>query len=344
MKLKPIILVLVIVLAGAALVVHKKRQLAEEKPAAAMPVVVSLREVKTAPVILTEPTIADVLAVKDAVLSSRLSAYVVSLPLFEGQAFKRGTVLVRLAMSADGHGPMLDNSLQAEQSAAASGYRAEEERLQRSRKLYDIGGVSLEQLQATEVATAAAKARLVASRENLHNTTLTAPFDGVVSQRLVQSGDLATPGKPLLKVVDMSAGVRLVLDMPDGVVPAGLLAGGQTLPLTPWPEASPQGSRRYEARTFAPGFAPGSRAPVKAVLFSGPGILIPRGCTLNSDAHQATVLRISDGKAMPLSLVLAAQGEQGAVTLDIHVQGAIACASPDILARLQAGAPFTAGK
>jgi hypothetical protein len=344
MKKKPIVIVLAIVAVGVALVVHKKMQLAQEKPPGITPVVVSVRYLKTAPVILTQSTVAEVLAVRDAVLSSKLTAYVVSLPLFEGQHFKRGALLARLDMTSGGEGRQPGNSLAAEVTAANSAFRAEEDRLQRSRKLQAIGGVSLEQLQAAEAAEAAARARLMASRENLSNTTLAAPFDGVVSQRLVQPGDLATPGKPLLKLVDASAGVRLVVDMPEGVVPMGLMVGGKTLPLVPWPEASPQGSRRYEARTAAGGFTPGSRASVKVALFSGPGILIPRECGLSSNLRQATVLRVSGAKATPLAVALNAQGEEGAVTQDSRVQGAVACASPDILARLEAGTPFVAGK
>ncbi len=339
---KPILVILAVVAVGAALIIHKRMQLRKETPPDVAPVVVSVQQAKPTAVTLTQPTVADVLAVRDSVLASRLTGYVAALPFFEGSRFKRGELLAKLDMVLSSGTSSQGDSLAADLAASESASVAASERLQRSRRLHEIGGVSTEQLQADEAAAMAARARLAVARENLRNATLAAPFDGMVSQRFVQQGDLATPGKPLLKIVDTAAGMRLVVNMPEGVAPVGLMVGSKTLPVTPWPEASPQGSRRYEARAPADGFTPGSRAAVKAVLFSGQGILIPRGCTLNSDGRHATVLRIEGKKAVPLELSLQAEGEEGAVTLDARAAGALACASPDILARLEAGVPFAA--
>jgi multidrug efflux pump subunit AcrA (membrane-fusion protein) len=340
---KTIVLSLIVVAAGVGLVIKKRSQLAAEPAPTVTPVVISRLETKPASVMLTQSSVADVLAVRDTVLSSRLTGYIAALPFFEGDRFKRGALLAKLDMSASGSSSSQGDSLSADLVASESALVAMQEKLQRSRKLHELGGVSTEQLQADEAATAAARARLAVSRENLHNATLVAPFDGMVSQRLAQPGDLATPGKPLLKIMDIQAGLRLVVNMPEQVTPVALIAQGKTLPLTPWPEASAQGAHRYEARTAAEGFTPGSRTAVKVVLFSGQGLLIPRGCTLSSNGRHATVLRIEGDKLVPLDLELQADGEEGGVTQDSRASGILACASPDILARLQAGAPFTVG-
>ena len=344
LPVKSILATLVVVVAGAALVIGKKSRLAQEPPPATSPVVVTLRNLAATPVTITQSTVADVLALRDTVLSSRLSAYVVSLPLFEGERFRRGQVLARLDTSATGAGQSQGNSLTTDTASAESAYKAESARLQRSRRLHEIGGVSMEQLQAAEAAEAAARARLALARENLGNATIVAPFDGQVSQRLVQPGDLVTPGKPMLKLIDTAAGVRLVVNMPEGRLPVGLRIGDQTLPLRPWPEASPQGGQRFEARTATAGFVPGSRAPVRSVVFSGEGIAVPNECTLGSDGRHATLLRVVDRKVTPITVDIVAEGEEGGVTRDERAAGAIACASPDILARLEAGAPFIVGR
>lgn len=340
---KSIVVALVIVAIGVALVARKRSQLAQEMPPAQIPVVISAQAIQAADVTLTQSTIAEVLAVRDSVLSSRLNAYVSALPFFEGDPFKRGTLLVKLDMSLSDSMPTQGDSLHADFAAAESTYLAGQDRLQRSRKLYEIGGVSTEQLQADEAAVAAARTRLSVARENLHNATLLAPFDGMVSQRFVQPGDLVTPGKPLLKIIDIDAGMRLVVNMPQHIVPVAVQTQGKNLPVTAWPEASAQGARRYEARVAAAGYTPGSRTALKVVLFAGQGILIPRGCTLNSDGTHATVLRIEDKQAKPIEITVQAEGEEGLVTQDANATGMLACASPDILARLEAGAPFTAG-
>jgi len=349
MKKKAVIVLILVAVVGAgvALVMKKRHQLAQETTPQTLPVVVTTQTLKTGPVALTLRTTADVQAVRDSMVSSRLTAYVTALPLFEGERFKRGDLLARLDMSPPGQGQAQGqsqgSSLDADLAAAESNLKAEQERLRRAQVLYPIQGVSQEQLQSAEAAFAAARARHAAARENLRNATVTAPFAGVVSQRLVQPGDLATPGKPLLKIVDTRSGNRLLVSVPETVQPTGLRVGGQTLPLRPWPEAGPQGLRRYEARTQDGAFIPGARIEVRTVVFeSSQALFLPRACLFNDDGKSATVLRLPDDKKVePLRIALAAAGEEGAATLDNRLHGQrVACASPDILTRLAAGVPF----
>jgi hypothetical protein len=344
MKKKIIVLLVILVLVGSAIgLIEKKRSLlAQETPPKVLSQVVEARRLQSGPVSLTLRTTADVEAVRDNVVSSRLTAYVIALPLFEGDRFKRGDLLARLDMS-----PSLmqaqGSSLDADLAAAASSLKAEQDRLSRAQALYQIQGVSQEQLQATEAAFAAAQARHAAARENLRNATVTAPFDGTISQRLVQPGDLVTPGKPLLKIIDTGSGNRLLVNMPETVHPTELRVGGQSMPLHPWPEAGPQGLRRYEARTKGGAFIPGSRIEVQATIFqSDRAVFLPRSCLYNDDGHSATVLRLIDDKTSePLSIILAAAGEEGNATLDSRLIGQrVVCASPDILIRLASGVPF----
>lgn len=345
MKKKAIVVLILVVVVGAgvALIMKKRQQLAQETTPQTMPVVVTALTLQTGPVALTLRTTADVLAVRDSVVSSRLTAYVTALPLFEGDRFKRGDLLARLDMSPPGQGQGQGGSLDADLAAAESNLKAEQERQRRAQTLYPIQAISQEQLQSAEAAFAAARARHAVARENLRNAKVTAPFDGVVSQRLVQPGDLATPGKPLLKIVDTSSGNRLLVSVPESIQPAALRVGGQTLPLRPWPEAGPQGLRRYEARTQDGAFIPGARIEVRTVVFqSSQALFLPRACLFNDDGKSATVLRLPDDKKVePLRIALAAAGEEGVATLDNRLAGSrVACASPDILTRLAAGVSF----
>ncbi|MDP2962978.1 MAG: HlyD family efflux transporter periplasmic adaptor subunit [Sulfurimicrobium sp.] len=340
-KIIPLLLIVALIGAGVVLVKKKRSKLAQEIPPQTLAVVVEARQLQAGPVGLTRRTTADVVALHENVVSSRLTAYVTALPLFEGERFKRGDLLVKLDMSLSGSQPQ-GSSLAADLAAAESALKAEQARLQRTRQLHQIGGVSLELLQAAEAASAAAQARHAVARENLRNASVTAPFDGVVSQRLVQPGDLATPGKPLLKITDTAAGNRLLITLPTGLQPTALKAGGQTLPLQAWPEATPQGLRRFEARATS-GFAPGTRVDALAVIYQAPqAVLLPRACLFNSDVHGATVLRLGEqDKLESLNVQLAAEGEEGAASLDPRLASQrVVCASPDILTRLAAGTAF----
>lgn len=373
-KIISVLVILALVGAGVVLVKKKRQQLAETPAPQVLPVVVEAQTLQTAKVALTQRTVADVQPLRDGVLASRLSAYVTALPLFEGDKFRKGAVLVKLDASqaeADWQRAeanlaqvrLQESTLAAEWAAAESTLKAEQERTRRVQALYKIQGVSLEQMQLAEASLAAVRARhaaaaaamqnyqallqansaaQVAARENLRYATLTAPFDGVVSQRLVQPGDLVTPGKPLLKIIDSSAGNRLLVNVPEHLRPVALKLDAQTLPLRPWPEASAQGLRRFEARTGEGGLLPGARIEAQVVIFqSEQAVFLPRQCLLGDDGRTASVLRLKGDRIETQRVTLAASGEEGAATLDAGLaQQRIACASPDILTRLAAGVPF----
>ena len=57
---------------------------------------------------------------------------------------------------------------------------------------------------------------------------VTAPFAGRVASRLVEAGDLAAPGRPLV-TVESATGRRLVVQVPAATVAASGLKAGQTL-------------------------------------------------------------------------------------------------------------------
>lgn len=368
------LVILAFVGGGVVLVKKKREQLAAEPVPVSLPVVVEEKVLQAGPVSLSQRTVAEVQALRDTVLASRLTAYVTDLPLFEGERFRKGALLAKLDASqaeadlqrADANlaqTRLQESTLAAELAAAESTLKAEQERTQRLQALYKIQGVALEQMQIAEAALAGVRARHAAasaavqnfkallqantaareaSRENLRYGMMNAPFDGVVSQRLAQPGDLATPGKPLLKIFDTSAGVRLLVSVPERLQPVALRIGEQRFKLQAWPEAGQQGLRRYEARAATGTFLPGSRVEAQVVVFQADNaVFLPRSCLLNDDGRNAAIVTVQDGKAAVKKLTLAASGEEGAVTRDDGLAGQhLACASPDILARLAAGASY----
>lgn len=286
---------------GALLLGSKSQRHAHEMGPSQLPAVVEAKLLTAGHTRLTLPVVADVQSMRDSMVASRLSAYVTALPLFEGGRFKRGDLLVRLDMTPTGDQGQ-GNSLDAELASTESTLKTEQERLRRAKALYEIQGISQEQLQAAEAATAAARSKQMVAKENLRGAIVTAPFDGVVSQRLAQPGDLVTPGKPLLKITDTASGNRLLVNVPGNIQPAGLRLGDQMLPLTPWPEAGLQGMRRYEARSQDGVLVPGTRIDAKLVVFRSPeAVLLPRQCLLNDDGHTATVLALKGGGAENMS-------------------------------------------
>ncbi|HQT27627.1 MAG TPA: hypothetical protein PLK99_13715, partial [Burkholderiales bacterium] len=326
---------------------------AAEKRAEVIPVMVDAIELKSAPVVLTRHVSADVEAQNQAVVMSRLNAYVADMPLSEGDRFKKGDVLMRLdlseALSSLGRSRanlaavrLQRATLAADLASAKSRLGAEEEKYRRTAALYKIGGVSLEALQEMEAEIAAARAAYAASQaamqgygtllaanraevtaaeENLRYGIIRAPFEGAVSRRLVQRGDLVTPGKPLLNLVDTRAGQRLLVDMPVDLAPASLIVSGRTYPLKAWPAAGAQGTRRYEAH--AEGFIPGSRIAVQVVISSQAAFFLPDKCLLDDDGKSASVLRLKDhAHVESVRIALSGEGDEGAASQDSRLAGA----------------------
>ncbi|HEV7913677.1 MAG TPA: efflux RND transporter periplasmic adaptor subunit [Albitalea sp.] len=139
-------------------------------------------------------------------LRAEVSAIVLQVLKENGESVKRGDLLIRLDDTA-----IRDSLASAEESARASGQAFEqaERQVQRLKTLQGQGMTSMQALEDAEVRRnnaqsdlAAARARVVAARQQLRRTEVRAPFDGVVNERKVSAGDTAQIGKELVKVID----------------------------------------------------------------------------------------------------------------------------------------------
>ena len=161
-------------------------------------------------------------------LRAEVSAVVLDVLRENGDVVRQGEVLLRLDETS-----IRDSLASAEASTRAAALAAEQaqRQLQRVSTLRGSGMASAQafddaesRLNNAQSELAAAKARGIAARQQLQRTVVRAPFDGIVSDRKVSSGDTAQVGKELLKVIDPSS-LRL-----EGLVSAdsiGLVSAGQ---------------------------------------------------------------------------------------------------------------------
>jgi RND family efflux transporter MFP subunit len=145
-------------------------------------------------------------AVREARMAAQVPGTVLELNVRAGDRVRAGQTLLRIDARA------------AEQGASASGAQVVVARAQldvaakelaRKRQLHDknyISQAALDQAEAAyraaqaQVDALAAQAQAAQTQARLH--AVQAPFDGVVAQVLVERGDMAMPGKPLLTVYD----------------------------------------------------------------------------------------------------------------------------------------------
>jgi len=171
---------------------------------------------------------------REAALSSRVMATVTAVKVKAGDAVRAGQVLVEIdPQTARGQEAQARGALAQAQAAlalatrnherfkvlAAKGAAAEVE--------LDLARMQFEQAQgAVEQAQGAVEAAASVARES----NVVAPFAGRVAAKLVEVGDLAAPGRPLV-MLESATGRRLTLTVPESVFAAAGLKVGAALPV-----------------------------------------------------------------------------------------------------------------
>ncbi|MFC7433101.1 efflux RND transporter periplasmic adaptor subunit [Hydrogenophaga bisanensis] len=195
----------------AALLVLALTPIIHAQPAASPAAAESLPQVQTASVkdVTVYPE-REAPAVVRARNTSRLAAetagQVLRWTAEAGTSVRRGQVLVQLdPRDAD----LALQQAQAALQSAQTRLKLAGEQLRRARELVAQGFISREALSQRETETAlaqadaaSARAQLASAQRQKDKTTLRAPFDAQVSERLVQVGETVAPGTPAYVLVE----------------------------------------------------------------------------------------------------------------------------------------------
>lgn len=161
-------------------------------------------------------------SIQRASLSFEVSGVVESVSVEVGDAIALGDILAQLETRTFD----LEVNARASELAEARA-RLEEARnnFVRQEQLFADGWVSRSAfdeaqaaLQAAESAVSAAEARLAIARENLADTTLRAPYDGVVADRRVEPSQQVQPGQTVLEIQGRAGGLEVVVSVPETLV------------------------------------------------------------------------------------------------------------------------------
>jgi RND family efflux transporter MFP subunit len=120
---------------------------------------------------------------------------------------KAGDLLVQLRV----------REIQAKLDEALATERQTENDLKRYSTLLEQRVVSQQDFDAVQTRARIAKAATIEAEANLAYATITAPFDGVITRKLADVGDLASPGKPLVELEDTKS-LRLEAGVPEAIV------------------------------------------------------------------------------------------------------------------------------
>lgn len=189
---------------------------------------------------------------------------------------------------------------QLEQARAA--YAAAQSQYQTALSNKGTAGVQTSQAQAAAEAVHAAQAQANILQTEIGQTSLYAPFDGVVTARLMDPGAMASPGNPVLKVSQVNT-VWVNVNVPDEDL--AYVHAGTPVTFT----ASQLGDRKFSANVTTVNAVPtqGTLSYQARIKESNPGDVLRGGMLVSVTVQKQ---RHNNAIVVPRSAV--AQTDQGA--------------------------------
>lgn len=254
---------------------------------------------------------------RSAEIATRMSGTVIEVPVDVGSRVRAGQVVIRLDA--------------ADVTARVSSVRARldlaERSLERMTSLAGDGAASQHELDQATAAAEGARAGMLEAQAQEAYAVVRAPFDGVVTSRSVNPGDLAVPGSPLLTIVAPNA-LKVVAELPaqrSGGLTPGDVVGVRVAGLDgTWPArltrvvpALQSGSRTFRVEATPidtwPGVVPGAYARI-VLIEAGEG---PRWLPADAIVERGQLRGVYalDGDTLRLRWIRLGQSRDGAVQL-----------------------------
>jgi len=229
--------------------------------------------------------VATLQATEQATVAARVNGQVTLLPVEVGSQVAKGALLVKIGAA----------EIAARAASAETLLTQARRNLEREAKLLEVDASTRETVRRLQEQVEVSKAAYDEARTMLEYTTIAAPFAGTVTAKMVEVGDLATVGIPLLRLENVS--LEAVAQVPEQTVRS--LAPGQNLLVS-----VPTAGLEVEAKIseIAPTVDPASRTVrVKLALPLNPGL----------HGGQFARVQFSTGHAATLSVAATALRHNG---------------------------------
>jgi membrane fusion protein, multidrug efflux system len=184
-----------------------KQEEAKEFSPRLTPAAVGVQTVEITAQPLTEEVVGTVRAKWRATLEAKWSGRIVEMPVVLGQKVQQGQKLARLEAS----------EIAARLEQAEASFEQAERDWQRAAALFAQQSVTRAEYDAAQARQRTAKGALAEAKALMSYVEIAAPFEGVVTKKWADAGDLAIPGKPLLDIEDPTA-LQVEADVPETIV------------------------------------------------------------------------------------------------------------------------------
>jgi multidrug efflux pump subunit AcrA (membrane-fusion protein) len=287
---------------------------------------------------LTLPYLALTQNDKDVKLASRIAARVNWIKA-SGSSVDRNEVIARLDNENIQAGI---KSVEAQVGAQETTLKNLETTHQRTLDLLKVEGVSVEQSQAEESKIAGLKSQIESLRQkliDLNNTLtyaiITSPVSGRISKTMVNTGDMAMPGKPVAGI-SANNGFYLLVRVPTDLKIYGVMLNNKMYEAILL-HSTFNSLAEYKVYVDHGEMTTGNRVELDVVVYKGKAIKLPFDAVLNRDGKSYVLVRNGE-RAFARAINPVQSGEQGLVVSDTDLAGKeLVIAKQDILLRLLGG-------
>lgn len=322
-----LVLVLALVVAGAAAVAAKKREVRQLAAPPPVPLPVQTARVTSGAAAQTIETAAVVRADSASVVAAQIGGTILEMRVREGDLVRGGDLLARIDAR-----PLADavGAAEARVAAARQARTVQESIFKRDQALLGGGAISQQALDLSSAQLESARANEIAAERAVSTahvqssySAVRAPYSGVVTSRMAEPGDLASPGKPLY-VVDRPGDARVISKLSQDSLrllhpgaDATFTSGDATLHaritrIYPALDATFLG----EVETLVPRspFGLPNGAAIHAVYSAEPvsGLTVPNEALLDGTGG-TVVVRVMNGRSEPTPVRVVARGAQRSV-------------------------------
>ncbi len=338
-KIIAFLIIIAIIIAAVTLVKKRKKAVEETSTAKVMLTTIKAYKPTVEEISENENFLATLSAINQPQISSKSTGFIKKTYVKESQNVKKGELLVEID-NADIITSI--ESLKASQFVAKQDLSLAYKTLKRSKALYDIGGISRESYEISQLSVENKKAKLITFDKNikakknlLTYTKIHAPIDGKIGTIFIKEGSLAAPSKPIMDIVGNDK--RLVFSYTTNTpikVGQKVEVNGFTEEITTLYQTSKNALSNAEVLLKNDLNLPiGSSVDISVIFKSEKGTTVPLNTLLHDDGISVMVYK--DGQFIKEKVTVKVSNDSFAViTPEINLP--VAIGSESKLSRLQA--------
>lgn len=167
---------------------------------------VRVQTAESKPRTITEEVVGTVRAKLRATLEARLSGRIEKLPVALGETVQQGQLIAHLDAA----------EIPARLQQAEASLEQAEHDWKRISALFEQQSVTRGEFDSAQARHRVAQGAVAEAKAMMSYVEIVAPFNGVVTKKWVEVGDLAAPGKPLVDIEDPAA-LQMEADVPEAI-------------------------------------------------------------------------------------------------------------------------------